>query len=146
MTSFNVQSFTRSAGLRSELGLNPTGMGIWGTAWTCVVAALADEMGFNWYLKYGFNGTGGAGAAFINQPLESADSKKLRGKPVCFSFYAKTSSHHAGKRFRSCIGFHTETGVQDDGMYYSGFKNASSTTGAKKSVVKMTQSTLNFFF
>ena len=89
---------------------------------------VADEMGFNWYLKYGFNGTGGAGAAFINQPLESADSKKLRGKPVCFSFYAKTSSHHAGKRFRSCIGFHTETGAQNDGMYYSGFKTASSTT------------------
>ena len=89
---------------------------------------VADEIGFNWFLKYGFNGTGGAGPAFINQPLESADSKKLRGKPVCFSFYAKTSSHHAGKRFRSCIGFHTETGAQNDGMYYSGCKTASSTT------------------
>ena len=88
---------------------------------------VVDDYGFNWYLKYGFNGTGGGGAAFLNQPLESVDSKKLRGKPVCFSFYAKTSSHHAGKRFRSSISWHTDTSYNDNGMYYSSFKNANTT-------------------
>ena len=92
---------------------------------------LADEYGFNWYYRYGFNGTGGGGAAYMNQPLESADSKKLRGKPVCFSFYAKASSHHAGKEFRSCISWHTDTSYNDNGMYYFGFKNPSSTSKMK---------------
>ena len=50
---------------------------------------MADEYGFNRFLRYGFS-TGGGGAAYLNQPLESIDSKRLRGKPVCFSFYAKT--------------------------------------------------------
>ena len=84
---------------------------------------VADDYGFNWFLKYDFNGTGGGGAAYLNQPLESIDSKKMRGKPVCFSFYAKTSSHHAGKEFRSCISYHKDTSYNDNGMYYFGFKN-----------------------
>ena len=91
---------------------------------------MADEYGFNWYLRYGFS-TGGGGSAYLNQPLESADSKKLRGKPVCFSFYAKTSSHHAGKQFRSCISYHTDTNYNDNGMYYFGFKNPTTTIKSK---------------
>ncbi len=84
---------------------------------------MADEYGFNWYYRYGFS-TGGGGAAYINQPLESIDSKKLRGKPVCFSFYAKTTSHHAGKPFKAAISWHTNTSYNDNGMYYFNFKNA----------------------
>ena len=89
---------------------------------------IADEYGFNWYLKYGFNGTGGGGAAYLNQPLESQDSKKMRGKPVCFSFYAKTSSHHAGKPFKAGISWHTDTSYNDNGMYYWNFKNATTSS------------------
>ena len=84
---------------------------------------MADEYGFNWYYRYGFS-TGGGGAAYINQPLESIDSKRLRGKPVCFSFYAKTTSHHAGKPFKAAISWHTNTSHNDNGMYYFNFKNA----------------------
>ena len=84
---------------------------------------IADEYGFNWYYRYGFS-TGGGGAAYINQPLESIDSKRLRGKPVCFSFYAKTTSHHAGKPFKAAISWHTNTSYNDNGMYYFNFKNA----------------------
>ena len=84
---------------------------------------MADEYGFNWYYRYGFS-TGGGGAAYINQPLESIDSKKLRGKPVCFSFYAKTTSHHAGKPFKAAISWHTNANYNDNGMYYFNFKNA----------------------
>ena len=83
---------------------------------------MADEYGFNRYLKYGFS-TGGGGAAYLNQPLESIDSKRLRGKPVCFSFYAKTSSHHAGKEFKAAISWHKDTSYNDNGMYYFNFKN-----------------------
>ena len=89
---------------------------------------VADDYGFNWYLKYDFNGTGGGGAAYLNQPLESADSKKLRGKPACFSFYAKTSSHHAGKRFKAAISWHTNTSYNDNGMNYFDFKNPTTTS------------------
>ena len=88
---------------------------------------IADEYGFNWYLRYGFS-TGGGGAAYLNQPLESADSKKMRGKPVCFSFYAKTTSQHAGKRFKAAISWHTDTSHNDNGMYYFNFKNASTSS------------------
>ena len=40
-----MQSFTRRAGLRSDQGLKPSGMGTLGPGWTSLVGSLAEGRG-----------------------------------------------------------------------------------------------------
>jgi hypothetical protein len=75
-------------------------------------------------------------AQYINQPIESSISKKLRGKKVTFSFYAKKGygfTPAAGGKYDIFFGivYHTSSANNDDGMYYNNFKVASGTTYAQ---------------
>lgn len=68
---------------------------------------------------------------YINQPIESSISRTLAGKNVVLSFYARrgagaaytTSEGH----LKAYICYHTDNNWLDNGMFYQGFKNASTT-------------------
>lgn len=85
---------------------------------------IYDGPGLNKCIRHEFS-TGGNGACFINQPIETNISKTCAGKWLTFSFWARTDSWQTGKSFDMGINYHTDSGWTDNGMYYFNFKNAS---------------------
>ncbi len=81
---------------------------------------------------------------YINQPIESSISRTLAGKNVVLSFYARRGAGAAttaavnGSHITAYITYHIDNSFLDDGMFYDGFKNASTSTAAFKVITLST--------
>jgi hypothetical protein len=81
---------------------------------------------------------------YINHPIESSISRTLAGKNVVLSFYARRGAGAAttaavnGSHITAYIVYHVDNSFLDDGMFYVGFKNASTSTAAFKAIILST--------
>jgi hypothetical protein len=101
---------------------------------------------FNYCLRLGrVSGNSAETTYYLNQPVESVNSKRLAGKHATFSFYIRAgSSFKPGFYFKCGVIWHQNGSYPNDGMYYQNFRNVGGHAVSELDLSQITLSTSNW--